>query len=57
MQATVETPATVYQQGSGVANSIDRAKAGMPTTKRQHNWNKGYLQQQEQKDPKNFLLT
>ncbi len=44
-------PATV-PASSGVANSIDRAKAGMPTTERQHNWNKGYLQQQAHKDLK-----
>ncbi len=45
----------MYQQGSGVVNSIDRAKAGMPTTERQHIWNKGYLQQQTYKDLKIFF--
>jgi hypothetical protein len=29
-------PPQQYQQGSNVANSIDRAKAGMPATERQH---------------------
>jgi hypothetical protein len=32
MQATVET----HQQGNGVGNNINRAKAGMHTTARQH---------------------